>query len=519
MLQIRPGSVFFAGRESTIDRLLQAVRRDSATLLYGGRQAGKTSVMLALAERMRAIRGRVSSMTLLDVPVYVDLTALHYDATPVDVFGLLFSKLADALAEQIDGFSSPEKVTALPLGEFIRGLQSLREGCGEVDARPVFLLDEAKRILGTRFPRGFQDNLFSILYGELSVEARCTMVFAGAQHLYEFSKDDTSPIGSRAATLILDVLFPESVGELIGQVFPQLDCTAIEQILKQVMPLTGGHAGLVAKALERVADPLLGLTDEHAEGLYEDSLGLFENWTLSWSPEALAIVDGLSGSRRLTLTDATELLQSRGLQRFLARRVIEELRFTGVALWKLGQLEPCNDLYWRYFGEFGAPTVAPTTARTAWVKIEETELALRELIAQKFDAHFGTKATDSMERILGKDAWLRILDARDRGSNKYKFSRDAGGRDLMSCMYIGQLGSLMLHSETWALFKAPYRDRRELEDRLSAITPVRTDRAHFVPVPHKELERCLIACDDLLAVVEREMRPANDRDSNSSEQK
>src|ERR1700730_13194284 len=189
MPQITPGSEYFAGRDATLARLLEAFRRESATLLYGGRQAGKTSVLLACATRMRATIGRVSDIAVLDVPVYVDLTTLHYDATPPELFGLLATKLRDALSQQIVGFAAPDEAAKLSLDGFVRALAFFRERCGEVDAKPVFFLDEAKRVLGSRFPRGFQDNLFALLYGELAPDARCSMVFAGAQHLNDFSKD------------------------------------------------------------------------------------------------------------------------------------------------------------------------------------------------------------------------------------------------------------------------------------------------------------------------------------------
>jgi hypothetical protein len=55
-----------------------------------------------------------------------------------------------------------------------------------------------------------------------------------------------------------------------------------------------------------------------------------------------------------------------------------------------------------------------------------------------------------------------------------------------------------------------FRDKRELEDMTNAIMPVRNDRAHFSTVPSKELERCRIACDDLLVISERELDAMGD---------
>lgn len=310
MALIKPGSRFFTGRDETIAKLLKSIRRDAAVLFYGGRQSGKTSVLLAFAQKLRETTARVTELAALDLPVYVDLTALHYDATPPDFFGLLLAKTCEALARQIEGFSVNELPGALSLNGFVDGLAELRARCGEVDARPIFLLDEAKRILGTRFPRGFQDNLFSILYGELSEKARCAIVFAGAQHLDDFLKDDTSPIGSRAGTVSLDVLGGDAVRELVRLVLPLVEAPVIDQLTVTVTSLTGGHAGTLAKLLEAYASDTSKKIEQHAALLYERSLGLFENWTLSLSSEAIATVDALAASPSLSMSEIAAHLDS-----------------------------------------------------------------------------------------------------------------------------------------------------------------------------------------------------------------
>lgn len=56
----------------------------------------------------------------------------------------------------------------------------------------------------------------------------------------------------------------------------------------------------------------------------------------------------------------------------------------------------------------------------------------------------------------------------------------------------------MSHNAAWARFKGPFVDKRELEDLIKSIVPVRNDLAHFRRVPIKELSRCRIATDDLM---------------------
>ncbi len=110
---------------------------------------------------------------------------------------------------------------------------------------------------------------------------------------------------------------------------------------------------------------------------------------------------------------------------------------------------------------------------------------------------------DRMKQILGEKAWDKIIATQEKSKVQYKYTRETSQRDVMSCMYLGQLGMLMTNGATWELFRHCFRDKRELEDRLSCVMPVRNYRAHFTSVPAKELDRCRIACDDLLTIVER----------------
>ena len=61
----------------------------------------------------------------------------------------------------------------------------------------------------------------------------------------------------------------------------------------------------------------------------------------------------------------------------------------------------------------------------------------------------------------------------------------------------------MVWNKAWDLFKSIFRDKRELDDMIAAIAPVRNDEAHFRRAPARELERCKLRCEDLVAVVEQ----------------
>jgi hypothetical protein len=140
--------------------------------------------------------------------------------------------------------------------------------------------------------------------------------------------------------------------------------------------------------------------------------------------------------------------------------------------------------------------------RPVWELIEQVEITLRRIVRERFDSQWGRgKADAMMRRALGDESWSRVLDNQAKGVGAYRYSRDDVQGDVLDFTYIGQLGTLITWGTSWALFKDLFRDKRELEDMLSDIAPVRNDRAHFRSVPHRELDRCRLRCDDLLAIL------------------
>ena len=73
-----------------------------------------------------------------------------------------------------------------------------------------------------------------------------------------------------------------------------------------------------------------------------------------------------------------------------------------------------------------------------------------------------------------------------------------------SCQrHLGQLGQMMMWNKAWDLFEHLFRDKREFEDMIRDILPVRNDTAHFRAVPEQELDRCRFRCTDLVTILER----------------
>ena len=72
---------------------------------------------------------------------------------------------------------------------------------------------------------------------------------------------------------------------------------------------------------------------------------------------------------------------------------------------------------------------------------------------------------------------------------------------MLNYVYLGQLSQLMVVREAWDMFSNLFRDKRELEDMIADIMPVRNDSAHFRTVPERELLRCKLRCEDLLHIL------------------
>ena len=86
-LEFEPKTLCF-GRKRLIDDVLRSTLTHGCTLLFGGRQSGKTTTLRNIAEQLpQSHEG--DEITLICVPVFVDLMRLNYDASPGDFFATL----------------------------------------------------------------------------------------------------------------------------------------------------------------------------------------------------------------------------------------------------------------------------------------------------------------------------------------------------------------------------------------------------------------------------------------------
>jgi hypothetical protein len=139
--------------------------------------------------------------------------------------------------------------------------------------------------------------------------------------------------------------------------------------------------------------------------------------------------------------------------------------------------------------------------QTVWKMIESIELDLRALVRRKYTERWSENADRKMRQILGEDAWRTI----ERNSTSYvaKYGEDKKHDHVLDFAYLGQLSQLMLANDAWELFRAGFSDKRQVDDLVKAIVPVRNDRAHFRSVPDQELLRCRVATVDLAKALTR----------------
>lgn len=481
------------GRDAFCQRLVIAAADSGCVLLFGGRQSGKSSILRRTVE---LLSNGTEDKGVLDLPVLVDLMRLPHDAAPQHFFQFAAEQLsATAYARGLRGRYPVRR--SLDLAGFEAVVRAVARSATTRPVRIILLIDEANRVLGERFPRGFLDNLFALLYGQNSSMPSCVAVFAGAQELYAFSADGTSPIGSRAARLTvapIDVADAMAVLTVSGSAI-----TIPPDVVAQLHRLAGGHAGLLAytsKIVARTGE--LKDVAAAASDIRSDKSELFQIWAQALSDEARLIAEALAARERVALSDGATILSQAGFSAFRVERAWQELLFTGLAIRQGDELVRNLPLFWQSVAWRNLPEGSESEVST-WKLVERLELRLRSLVRSAYDSEFGANADSRIAKALGADAWTKILENQAKSAQAYKYTSPQGQSDILNFAYIGQMKVLMF--DMWMVFRTKFKDKRQLDEMIADIAPVRNDQAHFRKVPERELQRCRLRCEDLLALV------------------
>jgi hypothetical protein len=497
-----PKPLVCVGRDALCADISKAAETNGCVLLFGGRQSGKTTVLQRIQQLLTSPPLAVGPTERVTIPVMVDLMRLHYDAGPREVFQMLGVEAKSACEKRIPGIRA-DHVESRDLGSFEHALGSLRRAANGVDLTFLFLVDESKRVLGERFPRGFRDNLFALLYGSSPTRGYCSMVLAGAQELYAFAEDGTSPIASRAAKQFITNLQAEALAPLVEQL-SEFGPELARQYSEVVYQHTGGHAGLssqVARALFRNT----GTPDVEAEinRVGVERSELFQIWIHTLSLEARVTQERLLEKTQIDIAETARCLQQAGRMPYRADRAWEELQFTGIATRRGDTLFLSNKLYATTAKRYTVNAQGTDEEQVTWGLIEQVEVSLRRRIRAHFTRRWSAGADHKIADALGNQAWSKIEENRTKAASAYRYSPPAASGEVLDFAYLGQLGILITWKQSWDMFAPMFRDKRELEDMIREIGVVRTERAHFRTVPQRELARCKLRCQDLLAVLDR----------------
>ncbi|WP_236208342.1 hypothetical protein [Pseudomonas tohonis] len=511
----RANTEYFVGRHDFAEELVSNAINKRCAVLFGGRQSGKTSLLLSIyKEKLSKIA--INKLSSYTCPVYVDLTALPINAGPSDFFGMLAEAALQACQDSIIEFNldrAIKKTKIKTVEEFAGKIKEISANTGEVDLTLLFLIDESERVLGERFPRGFQDNLFALLYGpEISSEIKIGMIFAGAQGLYKFSEDDTSPIGSRAAYKFLTNLKPSNIIEISEILSKKYLAPITEPIAKLIFSQSGGHPGVAVRFFDKVLNNNIENQEQFLEAtqqIQSEAKQLFRLWATALTPKSRALNDALAYSETLSKKEIFELFKKYNWDPLLAERAIEELIFTGVANYN-EKLTQTNALYWNFMRNTLPPPSSNEDKDTksekhdaTWSLIEQTEITLRTYIRETYTSKFLKETENKVKSVLGNSSYEKILDNVKKSNARYRYSDRGYTLDIFDGLYLGQLSQLICNKEAWPHFSSAFKDTQETQRLISTINAVRTDKAHFYTVPERELSRCRLHCEDILAIIEK----------------
>jgi hypothetical protein len=201
---------------------------------------------------------------------------------------------------------------------------------------------------------------------------------------------------------------------------------------------------------------------------------LKEIWVNSLTAEARLIHDVLLTRNSLEYDEIIHLLRREKLAVHRCDRVIDELQYVGIARRERQTLISCNVVYSEVARHFADRYQGTESERAVWPLIEQAEKGLRKLVRRQFESRWAHNADEKIRVVIGEDAWTKVIDNQSKHAASYpRAVRSPEKTDVLEFTYLGQLGQMMMCNRSWDLFRHLFRDKRELEDILRDITPVR----------------------------------------------
>ena len=408
MTRIRNGhDIPYFGREELIETLLSDATKNKCVMLFGGRGAGKTTVLRNVENWSKEQFSPQEDLLDKTVAIYVDLQGgLRPGSGPSDFYALLLRRLAEVLSELSQqeeslSISSQTPPSSDLVETFTANLENLLKQFDSSLRHIVFLLDEPARTLKD-FPRGFQDNLFSLLYGDApnEIQKKLAFVFTGGQDLAAFCEDETSPLGSRA---LLKELCNLELGPFLGAVKASMHLASIDENWGEyIFEETGGHPAVGRRFIDKCTEVQavsLDKAKEVAGDVADELRPLFENWMKNFSDGAKLVLGALNRKKLLERPDLTATLQSAGGHLSVVSQVWKELQYVGVCRLQAEHLVKCNELFWRYYSSISPSGGGIGPHNSA---ISSVEQKIRTLLKEEESQRLEFKSTGRKNTRSGK---------------------------------------------------------------------------------------------------------------------
>ncbi len=229
-----PASPLFRGRQAELARLTQICQGEvtAYTVIYGGHQNGKTSLLLQLEARLREINIHVCTITFQGIP----------GATPPEAYVHIGQQIATVLPM---GVSATHRGDAPGLAEFLT--QALQRGDVK---RFVVMLDELGALpTTTRVAVGYA--LRALFHDRLKIPAlaKLQIIFSGGIELYDLVVTEASSLHNICEEIYLEDL---REGEAVGLITDGLRAAGVvpddaADIGQRVYAQVSGHPYLTQR--------------------------------------------------------------------------------------------------------------------------------------------------------------------------------------------------------------------------------------------------------------------------------
>ena len=358
---LEPSASTCLGRDTECESLSQVPRNEGVGFLFGGRQMGKTTVLLKLRDDLLAQLAATPPISV--VPIYISRKALP----PLDDHGLCNTLLIEThrcCAEHLAGLDyHPKNKDCSTILELASELDTLFAAAEALSLRLVFLLDDCKKL--AKLHPDFVGNLQWLLCNRSSkYRSRVSMIFAGGQEMYSLLLDEISP--PRPALIYLHNLDLDDLENLVathpGNPIPAHHRKDVAAALDAA---TGGHPGLSRDLLGELArsDACTPARLEQAIRQFAQAKqDFFDRIRAELSPEAACIQPLLSARRTASRAEVLDFVQRAGQNQYRSGRFLPELRFAGITRHAGDDVSAVGQMYWEFCAQF-APSTKPETAQ------------------------------------------------------------------------------------------------------------------------------------------------------------